>query len=48
MSLTEVSRKHGVSRGTVVRLVKLARLADGQAYMQPPAIHHPQNLALSA
>jgi DNA invertase Pin-like site-specific DNA recombinase len=48
MSLTEVSKKHGVSRGTVVRLVKLARLADSQADIQLPATHHPQNVALSA
>jgi DNA invertase Pin-like site-specific DNA recombinase len=48
MSLTEVSKKHGVSRGTVVRLVKLARLADSQADIQLLATHHPQNLALSA
>jgi DNA invertase Pin-like site-specific DNA recombinase len=48
MSLTEVSRKHGVSRGTVVRLVKLARLADGQADIQPPCTHDLQNVALSA
>jgi DNA invertase Pin-like site-specific DNA recombinase len=48
MSLTEVSKKHGVSRGTVVRLVKLARIADSQAGIQPPCTHDPQNLALSA
>jgi DNA invertase Pin-like site-specific DNA recombinase len=48
MSLTEVSKKHGVSRGTVVRLVKLARIADSQAGVQPPCTHDPQNLALSA
>jgi DNA invertase Pin-like site-specific DNA recombinase len=48
MSLTEVSKKHGVSRGTVVRLVKLARIADSQAGILPPCTHDPQNLALSA
>src|ERR1019366_6610436 len=36
MSLTDVSKRHGVSRGTVVRLVKLARLADGQVATPSP------------
>ena len=31
MSLTTVGKKHGVSRGTVCRLVKLAGLADGSS-----------------
>lgn len=48
MSLTEVSKLHRVSRGTVVRLVKLARLADGQAQMPSPNAADPQSLALSA
>src|ERR1017187_7193789 len=39
MSLTDVSKRHGVSRGTVVRLVKLARLAEGQAGTLPPSAH---------
>jgi DNA invertase Pin-like site-specific DNA recombinase len=47
MPLTACARRYGVSRGTVVRLAKLARLADSQA-VQLPATHHPQNLALSA
>jgi DNA invertase Pin-like site-specific DNA recombinase len=48
MSLTEVSKLHRVSRGTVVRLVKLARRADGQAQMPSPIAADPQSLALSA
>jgi DNA invertase Pin-like site-specific DNA recombinase len=48
MSLTDVSKRHGVSRGTVVRLCKLKRLADGQADIQPPTTHDLQNVALSA
>ena len=48
MSLTDVGKKHGVSRGTVVRLCKLKRLADSQAGIQPPTTQHPQNDALSA
>jgi DNA invertase Pin-like site-specific DNA recombinase len=48
MSLTEVRKKHGVSRGTVVRLVKLARIADSQAGILPPSVHDTQNLVLSA
>jgi DNA invertase Pin-like site-specific DNA recombinase len=48
MSLTDVGKKHGVSRGTVVRLCKLKRLAEGQAGTLPPSAHDPQNLALSA
>ena len=48
MSLTDCSKRHGVSRGTVVRLVKLARIADSQAGIQLPCTHDPQNLALSA
>jgi DNA invertase Pin-like site-specific DNA recombinase len=48
MSLTDVGKKYGVSRGTVVRLVKLARLADGQVDISPPSAHDPQNFALSA
>jgi len=48
MSLTEVSKKHGVSRGTVVRLVKLARIADSQAGIQLHCTHDLHNVALSA
>ena len=48
MSLTDVSKRHGVSRGTVVRLCKLKRLADGQAGILPPSAHDPHNIALSA
>ena len=48
MSLTDCSKRHGVSRGTVVRLVKLARIADSQAGILPPSAHDPHNIALSA
>jgi DNA invertase Pin-like site-specific DNA recombinase len=48
MSLTDCSKRHGVSRGTVVRLVKLARIADSQAGIQLPTTHDLQNVALSA
>jgi DNA invertase Pin-like site-specific DNA recombinase len=48
MSLTDVSKKHGVSRGTVVRLVKLARLADGQTNPLPPSTSDSQHDVLSA
>jgi DNA invertase Pin-like site-specific DNA recombinase len=48
MSLTEVSRKHGVSRGTVVRLVKLARMAGGATNTLSPSTTALQNLSLSA
>jgi len=48
MSLTDCSKRHGVSRGTVVRLVKLARPADGQAQMPSLIAADPQSLALSA
>jgi DNA invertase Pin-like site-specific DNA recombinase len=48
MSLTDVGKKHGVSRGTVVRLCKLKRLADGQAGIQLPTTHDLQNVALCA
>jgi DNA invertase Pin-like site-specific DNA recombinase len=48
MSLTDCSKRHGVSRGTVVRLVKLARLADGQTNILPPSTTDPNNIALSA
>jgi DNA invertase Pin-like site-specific DNA recombinase len=48
MSLMDVSKRHGVSRGTVVRLCKLKRLADGQGDIQPPCTHNLPNVALSA
>jgi DNA invertase Pin-like site-specific DNA recombinase len=48
MSLTTVGKKHGVSRGTVVRLVKLARLANGQADRLAPFTEQPPTLAASA
>ena len=48
MSLTDVSKRHGVSRGTVVRLVKLARLANGQTNTLLPSTNDPHNIALSA
>jgi DNA invertase Pin-like site-specific DNA recombinase len=48
MSLTDVGKRHGVSRGTVVRLVKLARLADGQVDTLPPISPEPFALAESA
>ena len=48
MSLTDVSKRHGVSRNTVVRLVKLARLADGQVATLLPMTPEPLALAESA
>jgi|SRR5271157_2331469 len=48
MSLTDVGKKYGVSRGTVVRLVKMARLADGQAERLSPSTDEPLTLAVSA
>ena len=49
MSLTDVGKKHRVSRGTVVRFVKLARLADGQAEERlSPSTHGSLSLNLSA
>ena len=42
MSLTAVGKKHGVSRGTVCRLVKLA---GGQANRLPPFTDHPLHTA---
>jgi DNA invertase Pin-like site-specific DNA recombinase len=48
MPLTACARRYGVSRGTVVRLVKLARIADSQAGILPPCTHDIQNVALSA
>src|SRR5271169_3937698 len=48
MSLTAVGKKHGVSRGTVCRLVRLARLADGQADSLAPFTEQPLNPSLSA
>jgi DNA invertase Pin-like site-specific DNA recombinase len=41
MSLTTVGKKHGVSRGTVCRLVKLAGLANGQAERLAPFTEQP-------
>src|ERR1017187_3658996 len=46
MSLTDVSKRHGVSRGTVVRLVKLARIADGQTNTLPPSTNDSQHIVL--
>jgi DNA invertase Pin-like site-specific DNA recombinase len=42
MSLTEVAKKHGVSRGTVCRMVKLA---GAQANGLPPYTEHPSYTA---
>jgi len=48
MSLTNVGKRYGVSRGTVVRLVKLARLAEGRADKFAPFPEQPLTLAVSA
>jgi DNA invertase Pin-like site-specific DNA recombinase len=49
MSLTDVGKKHGVSRGSVVRFVKLARLADGHAEERlSPSTHGSLSLNLYA
>jgi hypothetical protein len=48
MSLTDVGKKHRVSRGTVVRFVKLARLSDRQPDRLAPFTEQPLTIAAPA